>query len=91
MISKGEVSKRFQIFVIRNINKKVLLGRFSITMKILKIILILTGVALIGLGLYNVFVPQEISGTDGIYNQIIGMIGLGVVALLAGAFLGTRR
>lgn len=68
-------------------------------MKILKIILILTGIVLIVLGLYNAFVPQEVldigplevNAKEGMTNQTLGMIGLGVVALIAGAFLKNRR
>lgn len=70
-------------------------------MKILKIILILAGSALILLGLYNAFVPQEffdietgsssVTLIEGFNSQTIGMIGLGVVALIAGAFLKNRK
>ncbi len=68
-------------------------------MKILKIILILAGIALIALGLYNAFMPQEVMPIDIITtddttrssSQISGMIGLGIVALVAGTFLKNRR
>lgn len=68
-------------------------------MKILKLVLIIVGVVLIAFGLYQAFVPQEVlnigplevSAKEGISNQILGMIGLGVVALVAGAFLKNRK
>lgn len=68
-------------------------------MKILKIVLVAVGVTLIALGLYNAFVPQEvvsigsleISSKDGMDNQTLGMIGLGVLALLAAVFAKNRR
>ena len=67
-------------------------------MKILKLVLIIVGVALIGFGLYNAFVPQEVvsvgslevSSKEGLTNQLLGMIGLGVLALIAGAFMRKR-
>ena len=67
-------------------------------MKILKSVLILMGVVLIIFGLYNAFVPQEVldlgplevSAKEGLSNQTLAMIGLGVVALIAGAFLKNR-
>lgn len=68
-------------------------------MKILKLVLIIVGVVLIAFGLYQAFVPQEVlnigplevSAKEGISNQTLGMIGLGVVALVAGAFLKNRK
>lgn len=68
-------------------------------MKILKLVLILAGVVLIVLGLYNAFVPQEVldigplevSAKEGLSNQTLGMIGLGVLSLVAGAYLKNRR
>jgi len=59
----------------------------------------LAGIALIILGVYNAFVPQEVldigplevNAKDGMTNQTIGMIGLGVVALIAGAFIKKRK
>lgn len=68
-------------------------------MKILKLILIIVGLALIGFGLYSAFVPQElldigpleVNATEGLNNQTLGMIGLGVVSLIAGAFLKNRK
>ena len=68
-------------------------------MKILKLILIIVGVILIAFGLYNAFVPQEVldigplevSAKEGLSNQTLGMIGLGVVALIAGAFLKNKK
>ncbi len=68
-------------------------------MKILKIVLLIVGVVLIVLGLYNAFVPQqiidigplEVNAKEGISNQTLGMIGLGVLALVAGAFIKNNR
>ncbi|MAP55453.1 hypothetical protein [Altibacter sp.] len=68
-------------------------------MKILKIVLLVVGLILIVMGLYNAFVPQEVldigplevSAKEGLSNQTLGMIGLGVLALLAGTFLKNRR
>ncbi|MFC7358516.1 hypothetical protein ACFQO1_12515 [Jejudonia soesokkakensis] len=68
-------------------------------MKILKLVLVIVGIVLIVLGLYQAFVPQqvvdigplEVSAKEGISNQTLGMIGLGVVALIAGAFLKNRK
>lgn len=68
-------------------------------MKVLKIVLLVVGVVLIGFGLYNAFVPQEVldigplevSAKEGLSNQTLGMIGLGVLALVAGAFLKERK
>ena len=72
---------------------------FYQAMKILKLILIIVGLILIGFGLYSAFVPQdvldigplEVNATEGLNTQTLGMIGLGVVALIAGAFLGRRK
>ncbi len=68
-------------------------------MKILRIVLLIVGVVLIIFGLYNAFVPQqvldigplEVNAKQGLSNQTLGMIGLGVLALLAGVFLKNRR
>lgn len=68
-------------------------------MKILKIVLILVGVILITFGLYNAFVPQtvvdigplEVNAKEGLNNQTLGMIGIGVLALLAGVLIKDRR
>lgn len=67
-------------------------------MKILKIVLLLVGVVLISFGLYSAFVPQEVldigplevSSKEGLSNQTLGMIGIGVLALIAGALLKNR-
>jgi len=67
-------------------------------MKILKIILIVVGLILILAGLYQAFVPQnvlsigplEVSAKEGFNSQTLAMIGLGVLALLAGAFIKKR-
>ena len=68
-------------------------------MKILKIVLLLVGAALLVFGLYNAFVPQtvfaigpiEANATEGLNNQNLGMIGIGVLALIGGALLKNRR
>lgn len=68
-------------------------------MKILKIALLGVGVILIIFGLYNAFVPQsvveigplEVNAKEGMTNQTLGMIGIGVLALLGGALLKNRR
>ncbi len=68
-------------------------------MKILKIVLLIVGVILIVFGLYNAFVPQqvldigplEVNAKEGLTNQTLGMIGIGVLALIAGAMLKNRR
>lgn len=68
-------------------------------MKILKIVLLIVGVVLIVFGLYNAFVPQtvvdigplEVNAKEGLNNQTLGMIGIGVLALLAGALIRNRR
>ena len=68
-------------------------------MKILKLVLVIVGVVLIIFGLYNAFMPQEVlsigtfevSAEEGLTNQALGMIGLGVLALLAAVFAKNRR
>ena len=67
-------------------------------MKILKIVLLIVGVVLIIFGLYNAFVPQqvldigplEVNAKEGLSNQTLGMIGIGVLALIAGTLLKNR-
>ena len=67
-------------------------------MKILKTVLLIVGVVLIIFGLYNAFVPQsvvnigplEVNAKEGLSNQTLGMIGIGVLALLGGALLKNR-
>ncbi len=59
----------------------------------------IVGVVLIVFGLYNAFVPQqvldigplEVNAKEGLSNQTLGMIGIGVLALIAGALLKNRR
>lgn len=67
-------------------------------MKILKVALLVIGLALIIIGLYNAFVPQsvlelgplEVNAKEGLSNQTLGMIGIGVLALVGGALLKNR-
>jgi hypothetical protein len=67
-------------------------------MKILKTVLLIVGVVLIVFGLYNAFVPQEVvdigplevNAKEGLSNQTLGMIGIGVLALIAGALIKNR-
>lgn len=67
-------------------------------MKILKVALLVIGVALIIIGLYNAFVPQsvlelgplEVNAKEGLSNQTLGMIGIGLLALVGGALLKNR-
>lgn len=68
-------------------------------MKILRIVLLLAGVALIGYGIYNIFMPQEVVEIGSIEiveiedssNQTFGMIGIGILALIAGFLIQNRR
>ncbi len=68
-------------------------------MRILKLVLIVVGLILISAGLYNAFVPQEIlsigplevTSKEGLDNQTLGMIGLGVLAILGAVFAKNRR
>lgn len=68
-------------------------------MKVLKIVLLIVGIVLIVFGLYSAFVPQqvldigplEVNAKEGLTNQTLGMIGIGVLALIAGALLKNRR
>ncbi len=73
--------------------------KLDLIMKILKIVLLVVGVVLILFGLYNAFVPQtvvevgplEVNAKEGLSNQTLGMIGIGVLALLAGILIKNRR
>lgn len=68
-------------------------------MKILKLVLMIVGVVLVVIGLYNAFVPQEVlsigplevNAKEGLSNQTLGMIGIGVFALLAGVLIKNKR
>ena len=68
-------------------------------MKILSLVLIIVGIVLIAFGLYKAFVPQEVldigplqvNAKEGLSNQSLAMMGLGVLALVAGAFLNKKR
>ena len=67
-------------------------------MKVLKLVLMVVGVVLDLVGLYNAFVPQEVlsigplevNAKEGLSNQTLGMIGIGVFALIAGALIKKR-
>jgi len=64
----------------------------------LKTILVIVGVVLIGFGLYNAFVPQEVldvgplevSAKEGLSTNSIVLIVLGVIAVAGGAYLGKK-
>lgn len=66
-------------------------------MKILRLILILAGLALLLGGFYSVFIsegPLMIGDTiivDETGNQSFAIIGLGLIAILAGMFMRRRR
>lgn len=68
-------------------------------MKILRIVLILAGLATLVLGVYSRFIiegPLVFNGEpwfsqEGYENQAMGMIGLGILAILAGLFMRRRR
>ena len=68
-------------------------------MRILKLVLLVVGVTLILVGLYNAITPREllqigplkISAKEGLNNQIFGMIGIGVLAILAAVFAKNRK
>ncbi|MFT4848527.1 MAG: uncharacterized membrane protein YobD (UPF0266 family) [Sediminicola sp.] len=68
-------------------------------MKILKLVLVIVGIVLIVFGLYNTFMPQEVltigtfvvSIEKDVTNQSLGMIGIGVLALLAAVLAKNRR
>ncbi len=68
-------------------------------MKVLKVVLMIVGVALLIFGLYNAFVPQtvldigpiEVNAKEGLTDQTIGMIGIGILAIIGGAMIKNRR
>lgn len=64
-------------------------------MKILRIVLILGGLSLVGYGLYTAFFSETAealnSNSGGMNNQLIGMIGVGLLAAVAGFFMRRRR
>jgi len=67
-------------------------------MKVLKTILILAGVALIVIALLNAFLPEpifklgpiEVNKKEGLTGQNVWMLGIGVIALLAGSLIKNR-
>ena len=60
-------------------------------MKILRGILLVAGVVLIVFGLVNLFSPDYATITNDSGNQVVGIIGLGVLAILASIFAKNRR
>lgn len=60
-------------------------------MKILRAFLLLGGVLLIGFGLTHMLFPEYEIVADDANNQIIGIIGLGILAILASIFAKNRR
>jgi hypothetical protein len=68
-------------------------------MRILKIVLAISGLALFIAGLYNALVPQEVleldavevSIAEGFTGQTIAMMVLGLLALLVGLYISPRR
>ena len=68
-------------------------------MRILKLVLMVVGIVLIVFGLYTAFIPHdivsigtfEVSTRNGLNNQTLGMIGLGVLSLLAAVFAKNRN
>ena len=60
-------------------------------MKILRIILVIGGLALLVYGILLSVLPQYRTITPEIENQRIGIFGLALLALLAGFFMRRRR
>lgn len=68
-------------------------------MKVLRFILLIAGIGLLGLGAYSRFVlngPLTFNGepwfsAEGYENQAIGMIGIGILAILASLLAKPRR
>lgn len=60
-------------------------------MKILRVILLFSGIILTGFGVISIWVPQVNIQIESENNQIIGLIGLGIIALLASIFAKNRR
>lgn len=64
-------------------------------MKILKTLLIIVGIGLIAWGLIQAFVPEtvfklgplEVEDQEGLNNQTLIILGLGVVSLIIGAVI----
>jgi len=53
--------------------------------------LLLVGVLLLGFGFINFFLPGYATITDDSNNQVIGIMGLAVLAILASVFAKSRR
>ncbi len=60
-------------------------------MKILRGILLLAGIFLIAYGLCSLLFPQYITVNGNENNQILGLMGLGILALLAAVFAKNLR
>ena len=64
-------------------------------MKILRFVLVFGGIALIGYALYSligVSGSETMDGTEGwISDQVLGMFGIGILAIMAGVFMRRRR
>ena len=69
------------------------------TMKILRFVLVASGLVLICFGIYSFFYPTALSQIDqiqgvrseGLTDQTAGMLGIGLMAILAGIFMKNRR
>jgi hypothetical protein len=67
-------------------------------MKNIALLLVIVGIVLVGFGLYNAIVPQEVlnvgplevSAKEGMSTNTIVTIALGLVALFAGGYLKRR-
>ena len=64
-------------------------------MKILRIVLVVGGLALVGYGLYSAFFIETTEsiewGGAHLNNQVLGMVGVGLLATIAGLFMRRRR
>ena len=64
-------------------------------MKNIALLLVILGIILVGYGLYNAIVPQEVlnlgplevTAKEGMSTNMLLVIALGIVALFAGAYL----
>jgi LPXTG-motif cell wall-anchored protein len=60
-------------------------------MKILRFILVAGGILLVAYGTLLFVLPQYRTFDQGDSNQTIGIFGIGILAILAGAFMKRRR